>query len=178
MYLYHYWIEPNFLSSEECDQAVKFYKKNIRKFDDLGTAYKKVNSFQCNTNDSDIYLPKFNSLTRTINERIYGFDINKYPNGVNLNMYSEENNNYDWHIDSTDFGELTDLKLTFIINVSESEYEGGDFLLSPGKPFVAKEFRKKGTAIIFPSFLPHKVSPVTKGERISISAWFEGPRFV
>ena len=178
MYLYHYWIEPDVLSSEDCDKAINFYKQNRIKEDDLGTEYKEVKSWQCSSNEEDEYLPNFNHLTRTINERIYGYNIDRYPPGVNLNIYSKTHNNYDWHIDATPFGELRDLKLTFIVNVSEKDFEGGDFMLSPGQPLVVEELRKKGTAIIFPSFIPHKVSPVTKGERISLSCWFEGPRFV
>ena len=34
-----------------------------------------------------------------------------------------------------------------------------------------------GDLIIFPSFIDHKVSPVTKGVRYSVVAWFGGPPF-
>ena len=33
----------------------------------------------------------------------------------------------------------------------------------------------KGTAIVFPSFIWHRVTPVTKGIRYSVVAWFLGP---
>ena len=36
---------------------------------------------------------------------------------------------------------------------------------------------RAGDMIIFPSFIDHKVSPVTKGIRYSIVAWFGGPPF-
>ena len=35
--------------------------------------------------------------------------------------------------------------------------------------------REKGRVLIFPSFLPHKVTPVTKGVRKSLVTWMEGP---
>ena len=35
-----------------------------------------------------------------------------------------------------------------------------------------------GTAIVFPSFMRHKVAPVTKGRRRSLVGWFLGPLYV
>jgi PKHD-type hydroxylase len=37
--------------------------------------------------------------------------------------------------------------------------------------------QKRGRIILFPSFLLHKIHPVTKGYRKSIVAWVEGPKF-
>ena len=37
--------------------------------------------------------------------------------------------------------------------------------------------REVGTAIIFPSFMAHRVAPVTVGERRSLVAWACGPTF-
>jgi PKHD-type hydroxylase len=35
----------------------------------------------------------------------------------------------------------------------------------------------KGSAIFFPSFAMHRVTPVTDGVRRSLVVWMEGPRF-
>jgi PKHD-type hydroxylase len=40
------------------------------------------------------------------------------------------------------------------------------------------EVRQIGTAVIFPSHLYHRVTPVTAGTRRSLVAWFVGPPFV
>lgn len=37
--------------------------------------------------------------------------------------------------------------------------------------------RDKGTVIIFPSYILHRVTPVTKGVRKSLAVWISGPRF-
>jgi len=37
--------------------------------------------------------------------------------------------------------------------------------------------KDKGSVLIFPSYINHKVSPVTKGIRRSLVAWFSGPRW-
>jgi predicted 2-oxoglutarate/Fe(II)-dependent dioxygenase YbiX len=41
-----------------------------------------------------------------------------------------------------------------------------------------KKFLSKGTVIVFPSFVWHKVSPVTKGERKSLVVWSLGKPFI
>lgn len=61
-----------------------------------------------------------------------------------------------------------------------STYDGGDFVfrdLQSGK-FPDKEaIRQRGTVIVFPSFIPHAVLPVTRGIRHSVTAWIEGPNW-
>lgn len=55
-------------------------------------------------------------------------------------------------------------------------YEGGELQINTGKVLVAE--KEKGTVIIFPSYLLHRVTPVTKGIRRSLVLWIEGPAFV
>ena len=40
-----------------------------------------------------------------------------------------------------------------------------------------KETTMQGTIIVFPSMLPHRVTPVTEGVRYSLVQWFSGPDF-
>jgi len=39
-------------------------------------------------------------------------------------------------------------------------------------------FKKPGDAILFRSFLNHEVTPVTKGERITLSYFINGPKSI
>ena len=56
----------------------------------------------------------------------------------------------------------------------ENQFEGGDLeLMAPGK----RANMKQGHAIIFASFLNHRVAPVTKGVRQSLVMWFGGEPF-
>mgnify|MGYP003641320843 FL=1 len=60
--------------------------------------------------------------------------------------------------------------MSLILN---DDYEGGEFeTWSSGK----KKF-KKGSMIFFPSWVLHKVNPVTKGTRYSLVVWFLGAPF-
>ena len=61
------------------------------------------------------------------------------------------------------------------------EYEGGDleFIVeNENNPITNKVERitknKKGTLIIFPSYVYHQVLPVTKGVRYSLVIWCQG----
>ena len=76
-------------------------------------------------------------------------------------------------------------KLSVSVQLSHgTDYEGGDmeFTDLPSDQshkelniWTNPEFRKKGTVIVFPSFIRHRVTPVTKGTRYSAVAWINGP---
>ena len=112
------------------------------------------------------------------------FGYNLYPimdeGLLNYNVYDSSNSGeYDFHIDEAGPEILQDIKLTAMINLSEEHYEGGDLIMFQGGKFrTIKEFSLPGSSIIFKSWLPHKVTPVTKGIRKTISHWFYGPRLI
>ena len=94
---------------------------------------------------------------------------------------------YDWHTDSgkeiNEGGNMR--KLSMIIPlVDGNEYEGGDFEINLNNPendnniVSIKEAKIKGTIIVFPSFVWHRVTPVTSGTRYSLVNWHRGRRFV
>jgi PKHD-type hydroxylase len=57
-----------------------------------------------------------------------------------------------------------------------SEYEGGVLELNQGSTIVRMN-QKAGLPVIFPSWLTHRVSPVTRGRRYSLVAWVRGPNW-
>ena len=65
------------------------------------------------------------------------------------------------------------LSMTIVLN---SEFEGGDFELRDLDERVPR--LNEGSVIVFPSFIHHRVAPVTKGIRYSLVAWFVGPPYV
>ena len=92
----------------------------------------------------------------------------------------ENGGKYKWH---TDCGakETSTRKLTAIVQLSdETLYEGGNLEFGitdkSGKNYTAP--RTRGSIIIFPSFLSHRVTPVTKGRRYSLITWMNGDCFV
>ena len=65
------------------------------------------------------------------------------------------------------------LSMTIVLN---SEFEGGDFELRDLDVRVPR--LNEGSIIMFPSFIHHRVAPVTKGIRYSLVTWFVGPPFI
>ncbi len=114
------------------------------------------------------------------NNLMFGFDINK-DFAVQYTTYKgEDEGHYDGHQDM-DFinDKFADRKLSVVIQLSDgSEYEGGDFLFEFNTDIHKVEgFRTKGSILVFPSFLKHKVEKVTNGTRNSLVSWVVGPNF-
>ena len=111
---------------------------------------------------------------QVVNRDIYGYNIDWqfHLDFMNYNVYGE-NGEYDWHIDGTGGDTLSDIKLTCLLNLSEETYEGGEFHTindSGGKHDFAP-----GMGLILNSLIAHQVTPVTKGERITLTYWAQGP---
>ncbi|HMV67251.1 MAG TPA: 2OG-Fe(II) oxygenase [Myxococcota bacterium] len=91
---------------------------------------------------------------------------------------------HDWHMDTLSHGDHV-RKLTVMVQLDEGDaYDGGDLELlrfgvaRPEPLDLPREaLRARGTTLVFPSYLLHRVSPVTRGERRTLVAWFVGPRF-
>lgn len=110
-----------------------------------------------------------------------------FPENIQFTRY-RENQFYNWHTDNI-LGTTSDYhrKISVVIPLKdESEYEGGnlefiDSSISPEskkeKIITKPEFRKKGTVVVFPSYTWHRVTKVTKGERLSIVIWYLGEKF-
>lgn len=82
---------------------------------------------------------------------------------------------YEWHCDYG-ISETGSRKLSMSIQLSSPwEYNGGDLVIRDWhnrKHFISKEI---GNVVVFDSRAPHKVEPITDGERFAIVAWAHGP---
>lgn len=86
---------------------------------------------------------------------------------------------YDTHSDGAFKGQHGQVrKISFSILLSDpKDFEGGELLLMPDFQGIKTDLQKHEICF-FPSWLPHKVTPVTKGIRKSIVGWVHGPDFV
>ena len=94
---------------------------------------------------------------------------------LNYNLYNKDEE-YTWHIDADFKSTIRDIKLTCLLNLSEEKYEGGDLFLFRDKEIKVEKF-DPGCAVIFPSFLSHKVSKIISGKRATLAIWMWGPKF-
>ena len=123
--------------------------------------------------------PMYNDINQFIqkaNKNHFGFGDIKITEQAQFTEYPE-GGFYDWHMD-TDVNmqyepPVRKISMTLLLS-PENQFEGGDLeLMAPGK----RANMKQGHAIIFASFLNHRVAPVTKGVRQSLVMWFGGDPF-
>lgn len=89
---------------------------------------------------------------------------------------STDGGHYDWHIDASVPQNGIQRKLSISILLSDpSEFEGGELQFKGMED--QKILTKQGSIVVFPSFIEHKVTPVTKGVRYSAVTWASGPSF-
>jgi PKHD-type hydroxylase len=110
-----------------------------------------------------------------INEQFFGFDLTTMEQGLQFTRYAAPGEHYEWHIDRGMNHGIRKLSLTLQLSDPE-DYEGGDLeLWFGGEPVVASKDR--GMVTFFPSYVMHRVKPVTKGVRYSLVCWVSGPSF-
>ena len=134
-----------------------------------------INKFQSKWISDLIY-----DYVTTANRNAFGFNID-FINDIQYTTYkATENGKYDWHEDVFwDCPREYHRKLSFVMQLTDpSEYEGGVFEIDSQFPQMdAQQLLRKGTVVVFPSFIRHRVTPVTSGIRRSLVSWIEGPKF-
>jgi PKHD-type hydroxylase len=116
------------------------------------------------------------AAVQVCNPQCFDVDVANVETNVQIARYdASESGFYDWHFD---FGPAKPhRKLSISIQLSSSEdYDGGDLELMYGN-VPTKLDRTRGAFIIFPSFMLHRVTPVTRGTRWSLVAWILGKRW-
>ena len=105
------------------------------------------------------------------------------------------NQHYTWHIDMFTHGSVVDQsnpnlkgksrKISVTCSLSDpDDYTGGELEINVNHPLKKKKNNiisfnkvKKGSIIVFPSFVWHRVKPVTSGTRYSLVVWNNGRPF-
>jgi PKHD-type hydroxylase len=91
--------------------------------------------------------------------------------GILTNYYGD-GGHYDWH---ADLGPgISNRKLSVVLQLSDpKDYVGGDLQMNTGGAIttVPKEY---GLLCFFPSFVLHRVTPLTSGTRTSLVTWLCG----
>lgn len=110
----------------------------------------------------------------TINNKHMGFYQLQIGEYAQFTVYSKKHH-YDWHTDSSvEFSKtcaVRKMSMSILLN-NPKEFKGGELqLIDKKKSLVLKQ----GYAIFFASFIAHRVLPVKKGTRISLTMWFGGP---
>lgn len=138
---------------------------------------------------ADIYNIEYNDDNKWIHEKIaklvgvantlhFDYDIAGITHGLQLIHYKsnqQQPGHYDWHVDCGN-GEVALRKISFVCQLTDPfQYEGCELLINNhGTELIGN--KQQGSVHLFPSYMLHKVTPITKGERYSLVIWIHGSR--
>lgn len=122
---------------------------------------------------------RLSTVVAEVNRRYFHFDLSGFYEPFQLGMYKEENQgHYSWHTDMAMSDNNVPRKLSMSLLLSDpSEFEGGNLEIKGINDEPMNLELRKGRAWFFPSWVLHRVSPVTRGVRKSLVVWVGGPPF-
>jgi PKHD-type hydroxylase len=140
----------------------------------------RVNWMYKNEDNSKIW-SKFANAIAEVNSRFFHFDLTGCFEPAQLTLYSGSlEEHYNWHTDfdaaNSEFTTPRKLSMSLLLT-DPSEFQGGELQVKTTSDAVMTLEQKKGRAWFFPSFMLHRVSPVTFGVRKSLVLWVAGPPF-
>lgn len=104
---------------------------------------------------------------------IWEFDIHSIIDNIQYTEYYGGGGHYGWHMDIGP-APINHRKISITIQLSNpDEYVGGDLELWTGVGQLSAP-RSQGCAVLFPSYMLHRVTPVESGVRKSLVLWIGG----
>lgn len=171
-------IIRNFLTENECQRILDF-RHELDVAESKVSAEGKESTYRKSQVSWVFPYPEtswlFDHIEKAIKEanKAYKFDLFGFFQGAQIAAYGKDGH-YDWHSDVGAGGSShRKISISILLNKPE-EYEGGQLEFMSVKGISSRE---QGTAIIFPSYLVHRVAPVISGTRYSLVSWISGPPF-
>ena len=196
----YYWYYPKAVPDHICDKIVKYglqIKEQMAVTGGYGDPKKmspKAIKDLKKKRDSNIVWISENWVYKELHPFIRQANVNAgwnftwdWSESCQFTKY-DKGQYYDWHCDSWEIpynqpntpshGKIRKLSVTLSLS-DEKDYKGGELEFDfrnkdPDKKrntMVCKEIRSKGSLVVFPSFVWHRVRPVTKGSRYSLVIW-------
>lgn len=118
---------------------------------------------------------KLSEVVAEVNRRFFQINLTGFYEPLQLCEYSASyEGHFGWHMDATHKGTNVPRKLSMVLMLSDpSEYEGGELQVKTSDKDITLEM-KQGRAWFFPSYMLHRVTPVTKGLRKTAVLWVGG----
>jgi PKHD-type hydroxylase len=176
----YYWFGNGF-SSIEVDEVIEISKNFL-----FEKAILSDSAQRDEIRKSQIKWMPYDNSTEWIVDKLMGqiveanniwkFDIYSIIDNIQYTEYDGNGGHYDWHMDIGP-NNFSHRKISAVVQLSEPhEYEGGKLQIKNGP----EEFdvpQGKGTVVIFPSFLLHRVTPLISGNRKSLVFWVGGGHY-
>lgn len=194
MFLPSMHVDRGFFSAEECGWICNLCSNLILNEAGLFTGEDVYNTRKAKTafirspdpTNQWIY-DKFNTLVGYYNDTMFGLDLTGYEY-LQYAEYDVEGK-HNFHMDMA-FGvpmnpdyyrineHLRKLTIVLMLNQQGVDFEGGDFEVNLSEERLpTKVEMNKGNVLILPSFLLHRVTPITSGVRKTLVTWVIGPKF-
>jgi PKHD-type hydroxylase len=180
-----FWQYDHAIDKKLCDYFIEWFKEDMAKTGKVGFGKMQNNYAQDIRRNTNCFYHETTPLAHIM----YGFmeDANKYAEwdfkigrreSVQISKYdSKDKGCYDWHLDTFAPDNIGyQRKLTGVLLLSDpNEFEGGQLRI--GRENTNPTLQHKGSLVVFPSYMEHKVEEVTKGTRYSVVAWAWGNAF-
>jgi len=203
-----YFVLENVLSTNDVDAITSIldnYESSTRNSNyDFVKAHHddpKIRYIFINCTESDMssdvenittFIPEFKVYDDVIiekcldaNEKIWNLNIDSMITAL-YKVY-DTGSKMQWHPDGP-FGvnaiipdDLRWRKLSATVALNDEEYEGGHFQImdsSYSQDIVTDIKLSKGSILLYPAFMKHRICPVNSGKRRSLIYWFCGPRWI
>jgi len=173
----------NSLTQEEIDRIIKENELSTHRattFSGESDSFRKsdINWIEKEQNgiDNTWIFQRIANMAIEANSRLFNFNLFGMFEGLQYTKYDgSEDGFYCKHVDHGK--NFYKRKISVVIQLSDPDsYEGGDLLThTANSPNVMP--KGLGTTVLFPSWMLHEVTPVTKGIRRSLVCWVSGPPF-
>jgi len=182
---HRYTVFENIFSPSECELVLEEFKKYETIIGGVGKPQieNDVHSKYTNVIDPVLRYCRVTYIDRTqenlwihsriedcikkANDQYWQCQITDYSQPMRLMSYGKGEHFGSWHQDNG-VGDTSFRKLTAILQVSnEADYDGGKFEIC-GNGDLTENAYKQGSVVVFPCYLLHRVTEVTRGTRHSV----------
>lgn len=197
-----FYYYKNVITPDVCNKIIQLgHESNVRKSLTESEAnhdvtIKSRNGLDGGLEDQWMYDLLYPYLNEANSKAKWNFDVD-WSETLQFTIY-KPGGYYNWHRDAgfdatyayegrgkNLDGKIRKISMTLLLN-DPKEFKGGDLEFDYGRNDfgknddtieTCKEARGQGTLIFFPSFISHRVTPVTKGTRYSLVMWTVGKPF-
>ena len=180
----YYWFQ-NAFSEEELTRLYSLLESlQYQDATTIGNQDEKISEVRSSkikwipqTNNWQWLYQKLFNMIEEANGTLWNFDLFGTNEFIQYTEYlASDQGHYDWHQDIGPGGPSL-RKVSLVVQLTEAEeYEGGDLQIWPGGNIWTVP-KGKGNVAIFPSYMMHRVTPMTSGVRKSLVLWAGGQHY-
>lgn len=179
------WYYADILTEKDCDMLIKLYNQAPDEEAGIGGNVNNSTVDKSIRNVNRVILPVYKGIGARLaaagldaNSQRWKFNITR-ANQSEFLKYPAGGGRYKGHIDTAlmmNEENVTETRKLTVLAFLNDDFKGGKFYIQTSHEKMYPP-QKKGTVLVFPSFLLHGVEDVEEGERYSVVTWMVGPWF-